>query len=234
MGAFSSMLKDLIQEVNANNKLARETQDKASRYLKDLANKLNDKLKEFNLSIYNLTGNSGIATTNWNPSFVLNPQPLNISNKYFLYTGNEFLWSSHYYLYPHCILNEPPPYDTEKLLNICKSFEEEHGIKIEIISTNIIGKIEGYPSSKNDLLVLHPDGKILAFGNISYMGWDCKDQYGIIEDDSGKHLYYGTSGHSSEMNNYLPPNSDYNKFFDLHKENDTYIDNIDYLKELLK
>jgi len=231
------MLKELIKEVNQANKLAQETQQKALSEIRIIADKLNKKLAKFNLSVHRDQGLGGSATDHWNPCIYLNPNPKPVkTNKCFHYDGNKFYWSTFYYNpYIHSIIDESPPYDCEELLTLCKSFSEEFGIKVEIQVSDVIDKLgeNEFPDCEDDLLLLHPGGKIIIFGKISYMAWDCQDQYGIVEDKSGKHLYYGTSAHSSDMNHYLGPNSDYSKFFDLHKDNDTYIDNIELLKEIL-
>lgn len=189
----------------------------------------------------------GIRNPNWNPSVQIRPTKSQVDPSdgkciFYVYGGNGvFFWSTSNSLriYEHMVRKNvtlSPPYNGTELLKACEDLSKELGIPVDVLETNVqMFNREEPPRTKDDLQDMYPGGDILASGKITYHGWDCSDLWAIVEDsEKALHLHYGTSGHGFGMNHHIGPGGDYSSFFDLHQDNDTYIDNLEEAYRILK
>jgi hypothetical protein len=154
---------------------------------------------------------------------------------YFHYLGGgNFAWSkvTNPKYYTQMDYKKPHPFDTLELLKICDELTEELGIKVEVVVTSLSGRCEDNPQDSEDIKSLHPNGVILAQNVIEYVGWECTDKWVIVEDDDGKHVYFGTSAHGNGMNVHLEPGDSLSTFFD-NGAGDTIICGISWAREIL-
>lgn len=156
-------------------------------------------------------------------------------NFQFHYLGNgKFSWSTvtHPKYFSQLDLAKEHPFNTQELLKICEELTKELGVNVSVPVTELKYQCDSTPQDSEDVKMLHPNGTILDEDEIVYVGWDCKDNWVIVEDFDGKHLYYGTTAHGGGMNVHLKPGDNLDSFFQLNRD-DTIIHRIDTASQLL-
>ena len=93
-----------------------------------------------------------------------------------------------------------------------------------------------HPYCVEDLFLIHENCKVLCSGDIEYEnnGWNIDDEWVLIEDFDGKHLYYGTTGTTAQrggLNVHIKPGENCESF--LNPPDDVVIKNLTLAKSFL-
>lgn len=149
--------------------------------------------------------------------------------------GGRFLWindCNFRALYPRHIVKDKEPFESSHLLKLCSELSEELGIKVEFNSVKFVESFSGsHPYCIDDVSLIHKNCKVLCSGIIEYVGWDIGDEWVLIEDFDGKHLYYGTTAHGGGLNVHIKPGESCESF--LNPPDDVVIENLAQAKSFL-
>lgn len=227
MNLNKDQILSTLNKVEKFRKLKEELDDETREVNKYCTSYARDLLKGFPVRVFELCswlGQEAVlkVSTIWQPAMAQSDPPC---TGFFHYMGDgRFAWSKSdtYKLYQFQVFEAPPRFDTEKLLDICKQISQDLGIKCEVIKTEILEACQGSPRNNFDVLALHPEGKIIGSGKIEYRGWYCTDNWVVVEDSRGKHLYYGTSADGSGMNEHIAPGEDLTDFLDLYEDDSVF------------
>lgn len=163
---------------------------------------------------------------------------IGIPHQYACHIGNNnFIWVNRrdrIQIYSHNIINDIPPFDPTVILKKCSELTEELCMEVKIRTTELITKLKyDVPCSLDDVKLIHPNCEILHNGQIIYLGWDCEDNYVLLKDTDGIHLYYGTTAHGGGLNKHIKPGENFSDFFLIDNGEDK-IDNVEMVKQILR
>lgn len=101
------------------------------------------------------------------------------------------------------------------LAEACAMLTEKTGCRVEHHQYEIVkaGDIK-VPKTEDDLLVLHPDSRIVASGKKLYEGWDIGDPWAVVQ--TRKHnliIYYSTNGHGFGYDTVIEPDKSVADFY---------------------
>jgi len=126
-------------------------------------------------------------------------------------------------IYPHRIRNRAILFEVQKLEAACAELTEELGIPVVIQDHGLAEVKEDELRTVDDLLVKHTHGKVLAQGKVWYTGWDIADEWVLLQDEVGIHVYFSTNGHGFGFDSYVAPGEDLTAFADfLQQENNKF------------
>lgn len=135
-------------------------------------------------------------------------------------------------LYPWQIIKDKEPFDSSHLLKLCDDLSDELGFRVEFSAFDFVESFSGpHPYCVEDLFLIHENCKVLCSGVIEYVGWDIDDEWVLIEDFEGKHLYYGTTAQRGGLNVHIKPGDSYESF--LNPPEGTIIENLSQVKSFL-
>lgn len=140
-------------------------------------------------------------------------------------------------LYPRQIIKDKEPFDSSHLLKLCDDLSKELGFRVEFRAIDFVESFSGtHPYCVEDLFLIHENCKVLCRGDIEYEndGWNIDDEWVLIEDFDGKHLYYGTYGTTAQrggLNVHIKPGESYESF--LNPSDDVRIENLSQAKSFL-
>lgn len=225
-----SQIKEQVEQIREIHKLSEE----AKKSLKDLTEYclgiIKGKLLQvFPRSSFTIYENYLSHTKDgWSPSFgvVVKSGPNCFqSGAYFHYTTQgKFEWfsgHSHQVFDHDRVEGRSDPFDTSLLIRACEELEEELGVRVVLVETEVIKSPPyQYPINNDHIKLMYPGCKIITSGVIEYRGWDCTDRYCVFSHEGLKHLHYGTSGHGSGMTQHLVEGDDLSPFYDFM--GDTY------------
>ena len=126
-----------------------------------------------------------------------------IGNRKFVITENK---SSE--IYSNEIVDKELPFDGEKLLNLCEQLTEKLGVSVKFFETKVIDTVDDVREYRQ-LSLAHKTGTIIDSGEIEYKGWDCTDNWAVVDDVDGRHFYCGTGAHGGGYTHHIRPGESY-------------------------
>jgi hypothetical protein len=113
-------------------------------------------------------------------------------------------------IYSNEIVDMELPFDGEKILNLCEQLTEQLGIAVKFVETKVIDVVDEVREYRQ-LHLAHKTGTIIDSGEIQYKGWDCTDDWAVVDDVDGRHFYCGTSAHGGGYTYHILPGEDYSE-----------------------
>jgi hypothetical protein len=105
--------------------------------------------------------------------------------------------------------------DLQKFEAFCSKLTELTGFPVKIEQYEIVSKGDiKIPKDHDDLLTIHTDGAIVAFGKKLYEGWDIGDPWAVVRTRSGSYMvYYATNGHGFGYDHVVAPGESLTDFY---------------------
>ena len=240
---FQNALKDYEVKIKEKqivyqnlNKLRDETSNLEDKIIKPYCKK---RVVEVFGKIINFTFSRFYVSLGYDSNLVCLPKIIELISRpreYLAHVGDgKFLWVNEYNfraLYPRHIVKDKEPFDSSQLLKLCDELSEEIGFRVEFSTEKLVESFSGsHPYCVDDVSLIHENCKVLCSGVIEYVGWDIDDEWVLIEDFDGKHLYYGTTAHGGGLNVHIKPGESYESF--LNPPDDVRIENLSQAKSFL-
>lgn len=218
----SSEIRREISEIKEINRLHEESVDRA----RDLSMTLVDYVKkelasaDRKFQYIRVSGmDAGCASPLWDPKITLSCGTTHyVGNGRFVVTRSNY--SS---IYSYDILDKEPDFDGSKLLSLCEQLSERLGVPVKFNEAGIIDTLDREPKNYRELKVYHKTGSIVAHGKIEYLGWDCKDEWAVVDDTDGRHFYCGSTGHGGGYNYHIRPGEDYSDVREFLSREDVFV-----------
>lgn len=222
---------ETTKELNRQFKNAHKNLRELSSYLQNFVKQeLQNEDKSFRIfRVSDIMG--GSACVDWEPEIIL------YNHNNIRYIGNRrFVISKGgvHKIYSTDIIEKELPFDAEKLLDFCDKMTDLLGIPVGFHVEKIVDQLDGPPQYINEIKFVHKNGKILAEGTIQYVGWDCDDDWVVVEDVDGKHFYYGTTAHGGGFNAHIAPGGDYSEAKNFFERDDVVSDSWNCIFSYLK
>jgi hypothetical protein len=141
-----------------------------------------------------------------------------IGNGKFVVTENK----NHREIYSNEIVDMELPFDGEKILNLCEQLTEQLGISVRFCETKVIDVVDEAREYRQ-LSLVHKTGTIIDSGEIEYKGWDCTDDWAVVDDVDGRHFYCGTSAHGGGYTYHIRPGEDYSVIKAFLQSDDVFV-----------
>jgi hypothetical protein len=125
-------------------------------------------------------------------------------------------------IYSNEIVDGELPFDGEKILNLCEQLTEQLGISVKFVETKVIDAIDEAREYRQ-LHLVHKTGTIIDSGVIEYKGWDCTDDWAVVDDVDGRHFYCGTSAHGGGYTYHIRPGENYSEIKAFLRSDDVFV-----------
>ena len=125
-------------------------------------------------------------------------------------------------IYSNEIVDKELPFDGEKILNLCEQLTEQLGISVKFFETKVIDVVDEVREYRQ-LHLAHKTGTIIDSGVIEYKGWDCTDDWAVVDDVDGRHFYCGTSAHGGGYTYHIRPGEDYSEIKAFLRSADVFV-----------